>query len=455
MLGPDNHGIAPSRRVLAGPPTSGKKGPQAKMTELHRLVGSLQQREASLNLSTTDLCFLIVLHDRARRTSLAALEEEVLYDVYEQVCDFTEPGAGLVRKKATHALHRLRQQRLLGRVDGAGLVRAGEYALTQLARAIVDFFLSDEALTRESLTLLAATLSSQLAEIKKSAAQAHGPEDWSTGVGGPLQVTVSDLIAGIERRQLGMDAQQREVREQIGELLNKDWFAAVDSCEQLLHSTSATLQELNAVLLREATNLQAQLQEIEDLAEAAEAHEARAACLRAQEQVDRVVAWGGARLAAWSDYFQYVQHYLRSVVRLDPDRALSQRLREQLAGWPDAPFHLVVCEPARAWTLRNPDTRPIRPPVTRPLRDREPEPAPTPPASDSADLEGRVRQSLATARTLSEVLRDVLPQTDPPQRFVTVGRVAAQVAAEAHPRSERERPWVEISELDVEDWSLD
>ncbi len=425
------------------------------MTDLHRLVGSLQQRGATLDLSTTDLCFLIVLRDRAERSSLAALEEEVLYDVYEQVCDFTEPGAGLVRKKATHALHRLREQRLLGRVDGAGLVRAGEYSLTQLARAIVDFFLSDEALTRESLTLLAATLSSQLAELRKNAAQARTSEDWSIGVSRPLQVTVSDLIAGIERRQLGMDAQQREVREQIGALLHQDWFSAVDSCEQLLHSTSATLQELNAVLLREATNLQAQLQEIEDLAEADDAHEARAACLRAQEQVDRVVAWGAARLAAWSDYFQYVQHYLRSVVRLDPDRALSQRLRDQLAGWPEAPFRLVACEAPRIWTLRDPDTRPIRPPVTRPGRDREPELTPARPETDGADLEERVRQSLATSRTLSEVLEDILPRTDSLQRFVTVGRVAAQVAREGQPRSERERPWVEVSELAIEDWSLE
>jgi len=143
------------------------------------------------------------------------------------------------------------------------------------------------------------------------------------------------------------------------------------------------------------------------------------------------------------------------VVRLDPDRALSQRLRDQLAGWPEAPFRLVVCEPARVWTLRNPDTRPIRPPVTRPVRNREHEPAPTRPANNSADLEERVRQSLATARTLSEVLQDVLARTEPPQHFVTVGRVAAQVAIEAYPRPERERPWVDVGQLTIEDWSLD
>ncbi len=417
------------------------------MTDLHRLVGSLQQRGAGLTLDTTDLCFLIVLRDRADRAALASLEEEILYDVYEQVCDLTDPGAGQVRKRATHALQRLRQQRLLGRVDGAGLVRAGEYALTRLATAIVDFFLADEALTRDSLTILTRTLASQLTEIKSEASRACSPEDWKARVSAPLRITVADLISGIERRQRGMDAQQREVREEIGRLLSKDWFSAVDACEDLLASTSTTLRELNEVLLQDTAHLQALLQEIQDLAEAAEDLEARDACLRVQEQVDRVAAWGGARLGAWSDYFQYVQHYLRSVVRLDPDRALSQRLRDQLACWVESPFYLVACQAPRAWVLREPDTRPSR--------NRESELVPTPPDQAPADLEDRIRSALAGAHTLSEVLREVLPQTPAESRYLTAGRVAGVVAREARAHSDLERPWVEVEELAIEDWSLD
>lgn len=43
-----------------------------------------------------------------------------------------------------------------------------------------------------------------------------------------------------------------------------------------------------------------------------------------------IVAWGNQRLAGWSDYYQYVQRFLRSVVRLDPSRAISERLRDGL-----------------------------------------------------------------------------------------------------------------------------
>ena len=45
-----------------------------------------------------------------------------------------------------------------GEIVRAGVVRAGEYALTRLATGIVEFFLEEESLTRESLTLLTETL---------------------------------------------------------------------------------------------------------------------------------------------------------------------------------------------------------------------------------------------------------------------------------------------------------
>jgi len=219
--------------------------------DLHRTLAHLHQTQTSISLSTTDLCFLLALRTRADRESLASFEEEILIDVFLQICELTEPGAENPRKRATHAIQRLRDQRFLARVDGAGFVRAGEYAMTRLAAAIVDFFLADEALTRESLTLLTKTLLSHLAALKKAASQASQPEDWKREIIEPLRITVGDLVGGIERRQRGLDAQQEEIRERIGTLLKRDWFAAVDMCEQLLEDTTTTLRELNEVLLQD------------------------------------------------------------------------------------------------------------------------------------------------------------------------------------------------------------
>src|ERR1700733_6550482 len=210
-----------------------------------RVIASLARDQVNLDLKTVDLCFLAGLYLRADKAAMASFEEDLLVDMFEEVCDVVEPGAENPRKRATHAIQRLREQRMLARVDGTGLVRAGEYALTRLAAAVVEYFLTDEALTRESLTLLTGTLRAQLAEILAAARKAEGDAAWHTRVAGPLRVTVADLISGIERRQRGLDAQQEEVQAEIAKLLQADWFSAVDRCQALLDATASTLRELN------------------------------------------------------------------------------------------------------------------------------------------------------------------------------------------------------------------
>ena len=203
-----------------------------------RVIASLARDKVNVSLNTGDLCFLAGLYLKADKAALASFEEDALIDMFEQICDVVEPGAENPRKRATHAIQRLREQRMLARVDGAGIVRAGEYALTRLAAAVVEDFLADEALTRESLTLLTGTLRAQLAEILASAKKAQGDEVWRTTVAGPLRVTVGDLVAGIERRQRGLDAQQEEVRAEITKILSADWFNATTPLTAASHCST-------------------------------------------------------------------------------------------------------------------------------------------------------------------------------------------------------------------------
>jgi len=425
--------------------------------DLHRTIASLHQARISLVLETADVCFLISLRERGDRLSLASFEEDLLVDAFLQVCELTDPGAENPRKRATHAIQRLREQRLLARVDGAGLIRAGEYALTRLATAVVDFYLADDALTRDSLTVLTKTLLSQLADIKSAASRARDEDAWRRLVVEPLRVTVADLVSGIERRQRGLDAQQEEVRARIASLLQSDWFGAVDACESLLDQTSTTLRELNEVLLQDAAHLQALLQDIEQLAADFPHASAEQAAQRVAEHVDRVSAWGSDRLRAWSDYYQYVHRYLRDVVRLDPDRAISQRLREQIGSWLDHPFALGLAHVPSIRLLREVDASPERPPVTRLRQELESPLEEVAPHDARAALRERVLACLQSGATsLSEVVARVLPDVPERERYRATGSVTATVGLDPRARSASVRPWVSVAGgLQLEDWSLE
>jgi len=425
--------------------------------DLDRVLGSLAGRRVALELGTLDLCFLVALQVRARVGQLAAFSEIELEDVFASVAPVVQRDDEPVKRRAGVAIQRLRNQRLLARVDGHGVVRTGEYALSRLATGIVEFFLEEDVLTRESLSLLTATLAATLRDVGEAARRAATGEAWQAGVVGPLRVTIGDLIAGIERRQRGLDLQQEDFQAQIRSLLEADWFGAVDRCQALLESTSATLRELNEVLLRGTSELLSLLQDLQELAIAAGANDAEAATLRLIDQVDRIAAWGAARQRAWSEYFQYVHRYLRDVVRLDPTRALTQRLREQLAGAAGRSFTLAVAGATPIRLLRA--VAPVRDerPVARPRAQREREPV----ADDGEDpqqlLEARVRASLdGGAVALSAVTGDVTAASPAPEHFAVAGRVAHSVARLARPRIARERPWVPATEtIVIEDWALE
>jgi chromosome partition protein MukF len=106
--------------------------------DAHRLIAGLHRDGAALELSTLEVCFLAALHLRAEQDGLASFEDNVVFDVFEQVCDLVEPGLENPRKRATHTIQRLRSQRLVARVDATGIISAGEYALTGLASATYD-----------------------------------------------------------------------------------------------------------------------------------------------------------------------------------------------------------------------------------------------------------------------------------------------------------------------------
>jgi chromosome partition protein MukF len=421
-----------------------------------RTIASLARDQVNLDLKTVDLCFLAGLYLRADKAALASFEEDMLVDMFEQVCDVVEPGADNPRKRATHAIQRLREQRMLARVDGAGIVRAGEYALTRLAAAVIEYFLADEALTRESLTLLTGTLRAQLAEVLAAAKKVDGEEAWRRNVVGPLRVTVGDLVAGIERRQRGLDAQQEEVQAEIATMLSADWFSAVDRCQALLDTTASTLRELNEILLRDTNHFVALLQEIQTLAITAEITEANETVQRVIEHVDRIAAWGGARQRAWSEYYQYVHRYLRDVVRLDPDRALSQRLRDQLAAWSSRRFHLLVADASSIRLLRQLEARVELPMVARPRADREFAPEWMDAENALADIEAMVVEAVrAGAHTLVDVTSRVLPALPNSTHYAATGRVADALARLAAVHAERERPWARVQErLEIEDWTV-
>jgi chromosome partition protein MukF len=322
---------------------------------------------------------------------------------------------------------------------------------------IADFYLADDSLTRESLTLLLHTLRESVSAALGAARHASTLEQWRGAVVGPLRVTVGDLVQGIERRQRGFDAQQEQFQRDVASLLQADWFGAVDRCQSLLDATSETLRELGEVLLVHSSQIQSLLQDIQDLAAAAHADEAEAVAVRVGEQLDRIAAWSGARQRAWSEYYQYVHRFLRDVVRLDPTRVLTHRLREQISGGTAKGYALRIAAAPPIRLLRSVQA-PVaeRPAVRRRSAERDAPVADAPACDPQAKVDADVRAALdGGARGLAEVTTMLTRDVPEPDRYVAVGRIAQSVARACRPVASAERPWIPAADnLVIEEWTV-
>lgn len=425
------------------------------MEDPHRVVATLSKSKASLMLSNTDLCCLVAVVMRGKREGLVTYSEEFLLDAFEQVCEALDPGLERPRHSASYAVERLREQRMLARVDGLRLVSASEYTLTTLATAVVDFYLEDERLTQKSLTALTRTLIGNLTEAKQKALRATDDDAWQDGVITPLDVTVRDLIDGIERRQRGLDLAQEKTQQEIASLIADDWFDAIERAQALLEATTDTLQELAEVLTRDADVMRSLLDEMLDEADRQEHVLAQDAIMRVLEQIDRITAWGRARQNAWSNYYQYVQRYLREVVRLDPERALSHRLRGWIKNANQRSYQLVLASDATITRMRELESRIEKPAVSRPYVDRSSIERITS-IDHHLDIEQLVAEALRHgATTLREVCDEVLAYYPPEKHFLFVGRIARACAAATSLEQTNASEWVELDVgIYIEDWSF-
>lgn len=426
------------------------------MTRPLDVLAALAQKAPALELGPADILFLTALALRAEDSGATTFEERELLEVFREVSALTETPAQNLKKRATHTLARLREQRLLVRVDGAGLLRTGQYALSRLATAIVAFYVDEDTLTGESLALLSEGLLSALNTVVLAARSASSAEELESAVVGPLRVTVSELTEGIARRQRALDLKQEDFQRQVAALLRADWFGAVERCESLLEGTSGTLRELNQVLLRDTQRIQETLEELREIVRDADVAAAEGAVEHVSREVDRIAEWGADRQRAWSEYHQYVHRFLRDVVRLDPTRTLSERLRAELVGEGGRRYALLVANEPPITLLREDTVPSERPQVRRQKKPRETEPLAELTEDPDAELERSVRRALEDgARGLAEVTELVTRELAEEERFVAAGRIAAIVARISRAEGQHERPWVPVSDaFQIEEWAV-
>ena len=151
-----------------------------------------------------------------------------------------------------------------------------------------------------------------------------------------------------------MDEQQQSVKDDIAQLLNKDWRAAISSCELLLSETSGTLRELQDTLEAAGDKLQANLLLIQDaILDKNDLHFIDRLIVDLQSKLDRIISWGQQAIDLWIGYDRHVHKFIRTAIDMDKNRVFAQRLRQSVQSYFDAPWALTHANADRLLDMRD------------------------------------------------------------------------------------------------------
>ncbi|OQQ08006.1 condensin subunit MukF [Vibrio splendidus] len=326
----------------------------AEEQPIDELVGWVKQHDFSLNLPPERLAFLIAIAVLSNERFDEELGEGELHDAFTIVTRLFEDTGEASAFRANNAINELVKQKLISRFTSEITDGASIYRLSPLAIGISDYYLRHRQFSKLKLSIQLSMVADEMAKAIEAAQKGGTPVHWRKNVYGVLKYSVGEIFDQIDLNQRVMDEQQQTVKQQIADLLNKDWREAINNCETLLSETSSTLKELQDTLQAAGDELQTQILDIQEIVYGDDELEFVGETLFGlQMKLDRITSWGQQAIDLWIGYDRHVHKFIRTAIDMDKNRAFSQRLRQSVTDYFDAPWLLTYADAEKLTDLRD------------------------------------------------------------------------------------------------------
>lgn len=318
------------------------------------LVSWVKQHEFSLNLPTERLAFLLAIAVLSGDRFDEELGEGELIDAFRIVSDMFDQSQETLAFRANNAINELVRQRLVTRFTSEMNDGASIYRLSPLALSITDYYARHREYSSLKLSIQLAMVADEINKAAEAAQEGGDKKHWRQQVYAVLKYSVAEIFDRIDLNQRTMDEQQQQVKQDIAELLNQDWRAAITSCESLLNETSSTLRELQDTLQAAGDQLQTQLLVIqEEIQGNPDLDFVDGMIFILQAKLDRIINWGQQAIDLWIGYDRHVHKFIRTAIDMDKNRAFSQRLRQSVTDYFDDPWLLIYADAERLLDMRD------------------------------------------------------------------------------------------------------
>ncbi|MDG3088367.1 chromosome partition protein MukF [Vibrio hannami] len=321
---------------------------------IDEMVDWVQQHEFSLNLSSERLAFLIAIAVLSNERFDEELGEGELHDAFKIITRQFNTTGEASAFRANNAINELVNQRLLSRFTSELNEGASIYRMSPLAVGISDYYVRHREFSKLKLSIQLSMVAGEMSKATQAARESGDQSHWRKNVYAVLKFSVAEIFDQIDLNQRVMDEQQQEVKQQIADLLNKDWRDAINNCESLLTATSDTLRELQDTLQAAGDEIQAQIIDIQETIYGIDELDFIGEILFSlQTKLDRLISWGQQSIDLWIGYDRHVHKFIRTAIDMDKNRAFSQRLRQSVKDYFDEPWCLTYADAERLTDMRD------------------------------------------------------------------------------------------------------
>lgn len=322
------------------------------------LVSWAKEREFSLNLPTERLVFLLAIAIYNNERLDGEMLEADLVDIFRNTANAFDQSTDAIATRANNAINELVKQRFLNRFSSEFTEGLSIYRLTPLGVGVSDYYIRQREFSALRLSVQLSIVADEIQRASDAAEEAtvkgENEHFWRRNVFAPLKYSVAEIFDSIDLSQRVMDENQQSIKEEIANLLTKDWQAAISSCERLLDETSGNLRELQDTLNAAGDKLQAQLLRIQDCVIGHdELYFIEQLITDLQSKLDRIISWGQQAIDLWIGYDRHVHKFIRTAIDMDKNRVFSQRLRNSIHSYFDNPWFLWTAQAERLVDLRD------------------------------------------------------------------------------------------------------
>ena len=335
-----------------------------------------------------------------------------------------------------------------------------EYQLTSLGESFAEWHMVQSRFSGEPLTAIFKAFISQLSRIVEAAETAKSLDDWQIDILPQMQHALQDMLISIQRHQRELDRRHEELRDFIPKLLTENSEDAIRQCKEKLSSVLQTINDLQESVLGSASTASALVGRLHELGDPLNLKRFDVIYDDLVKRLGSIAAWISQRVVGWTEHHGIVHSILRTIVRVDRQRRITDALKRSVAEVPQ--WSLVVTDDPPFLKMRSDVVR--KPKVRTPVRmsraaheekrmfdEIQPDKLP--------DLLRRYvyeeMASFAEART-SRILIKALPEAKPNQiRILSLVPELTALMANVGVVDNKERQWINVSdEIKVEEFRV-